>query len=558
MVNNKNNGTPPVKKVNGTSPVKGTNGPPTVQLVSGSSTAKSEPSSHPEDGPFINLEKQKQTAGNLATKLLTSSTSSQTSQNDVNMDEANARFFKYLQQTYSVTKSLDDEVAAATNTKREIKTLVVQLSANVKGLIQWGRFTGKVNVSTSSRGNQTDLGPSVLPPTNEVPPESKTAGVPSGPPPGPASVSKIPSPDRTRFELLAAIEGLRQQLKTQGEAVGKLTEQVERLQNQNQQEPRKQQQQREPLNPRQPQIDPGPAQEKPKQQTELQVQRVLKKDIQQHQGHQQPGAATNNSESETREWKEVTKRQGTKNPAKAKQNTTTKKKPDAEALVRRRAPRTEAVTIAAPADGETYASVMRLATSCIDLQEHGIEIGRVLRTKAGAILMEISGKEKADKLSTLLCETLGQRAKVSRPRRTIPVLVINIPEWLDDDKVKCTIVEADPGLDSECISIRENAGGGKVAKLTVDMDTALRLSALKSIRIGWNMCRVKLLKTKSPICYRCQASGHTAAECQATDASPKKCYRCRGVGHLAATCQAARPEHKKSGASELADKGVND
>lgn len=140
------------------------------------------------------------------------------------------------------------------------------------------------------------------------------------------------------------------------------------------------------------------------QQTELQVQQILKKDIQQHQGHQQPDAATNNSESETGEWKDVTKRRGTKYPSKAKQNTTTKKKvrSDAEALVRRRAPRVEAVTIADPADGETYASVMRLATSCIDLQEHGIEIGRVRRKKAGAILKEVSGKEKADKLSTLL------------------------------------------------------------------------------------------------------------------------------------------------------------
>jgi len=172
--------------------------------------------------------------------------------------------------------------------------------------------------------------------------------------------------------------------------------------------------------------------------------------------------------------------------------------------------------------------------------------------------MEVSGKEEAYKLSTLLCETLGQRAKVSRPRRTTPVLVINIPEWLDDDKVKCTIMAADPSLDSSSISLRENAGGGKIAKLTVDMDTALRLTALKTIRIGWNLCRVKLLETKSPTCYRCQANGHIAAECQATASLPKKCYQCHGIGHLAAMCQAARPEHKKSGVLQPADGGVND
>jgi len=216
------------------------------------------------------------------------------------------------------------------------------------------------------------------------------------------------------------------------------------------------------------------------------------------------------------------------------------------------------VTIADTAYGETFASVMRLAKSCIGPQEHGIEIGKVRRTKTGAILMEVSGKEEADKLSTLLFETLGQRAEVSRPRRTTPVLVINIPEWLDDDKVKCTIVAVDPSLDSSSISLRENAGGGKVAKLTVNMDTALRLTALKSIRIGWNSCRVKLLETKSPNCYRRQVNGHIAAECQATAAFPKKCYRCSGIGHFAATCQAARPEHKKSGVLEPADGGVND
>ncbi|CAI6358160.1 unnamed protein product [Macrosiphum euphorbiae] len=103
-----------------------------------------------------------------------------------------------------------------------------------------------------------------------------------------------------------------------------------------------------------------------------------KKDIQPRQGHPQPGTSTNNPDTEAVEWKEVTKRGAIKKPPKATPNSTTKKKTDVEVLFRRRAPRTEAVTIA---DGETYASVMRLTTSCIDKQEHGIQIGKVRRTK---------------------------------------------------------------------------------------------------------------------------------------------------------------------------------
>jgi len=96
--------------------------------------------------------------------------------------------------------SLGEEVAVATNTKREIKTLIAQLSSTVKGLILCGRHTGKVNVSTSSRGNQADLGPSGLLPTTNEHPDTKTAGALLGSHIGklatavPAPENKIPSP----------------------------------------------------------------------------------------------------------------------------------------------------------------------------------------------------------------------------------------------------------------------------------------------------------------------------------------------------------------------------
>lgn len=51
------------------------------------------------------------------------------------LKESNARFYKFLDAVYSTTKKLDAEVAAATNTKKEIKTLVSSLSNSMKGLI---------------------------------------------------------------------------------------------------------------------------------------------------------------------------------------------------------------------------------------------------------------------------------------------------------------------------------------------------------------------------------------------------------------------------------------
>jgi len=192
-----------------------------------------------------NTEVQESIKGdNLEQKPRNSATSGN---NEATPDEANAHFFKYLQQTYKLSKDLDAEIIAAPNTKREIKALIKQLSNNVKGLIQWGRHTGKVCVPTSSRGNQTDVDKDM----GQV--EAKTTGAQTcATKENAASAGQVPevsglSSDRSRYEIPAAIEGLRQMLKAQGEVVGKLAEQVERIQTQHQQQkPPKQQQQRDP------------------------------------------------------------------------------------------------------------------------------------------------------------------------------------------------------------------------------------------------------------------------------------------------------------------------
>lgn len=144
------------------------------------------------------------------------------------MEEANARFLKHLQQVYNFSKGLDEEVTAAPNTKKEIKALITQLSSGVRGLIQWGRRTGRVSASTSRRGIKTD------PDTTKMNAEKRTTEIQTIPHKENvvgvilASEDTVPSPDRSRFELPAAIEG--QMVITQGEVIAKLVEKVEKIQ----------------------------------------------------------------------------------------------------------------------------------------------------------------------------------------------------------------------------------------------------------------------------------------------------------------------------------------
>jgi hypothetical protein len=113
-----------------------------------------------------------------------------------------------------VSKTLDEEVAAASNTKREIKTLITQLTNSARGLIQWGRHTGKVSANTSNRGTQTDQEPPELLPTTKEHPKT-TEALPGSHITKATSARStlenlVPSLDHSRFEIPAAIKALHQ------------------------------------------------------------------------------------------------------------------------------------------------------------------------------------------------------------------------------------------------------------------------------------------------------------------------------------------------------------
>jgi len=180
--------------------------------------------------------------------------------------------------------------------------------------------------------------------------------------------------------------------------------------------------------------------------------------------------------------------------------------------------------------------------------EIGVEVSGSRRTKSGTILLEVKEKEAADRLTDCIRASLGGKATISRPSRTTKVLVVNIADWLEDDRVTEDIKRADTGLVSAKIVIRSNSGGGRVAIVDAPMDVAVRLSEQAHITVGFNRCRMKLLEKRQQQCYRCQAVGHLAASCTAVDQG-KRCYRCRELGHIAADCSRAAP--KRTGSGEL-------
>lgn len=242
---------------------------------------------------------------------------------------------------------------------------------------------------------------------------------------------------------------------------------------------------------------------------------------------------------------------------------------DAIRLVKRRTPKTEAIMIDQLAEGETYASVMKSVTS-IDLNPLGVTVKGAKCSKAGGIIIEVDGKEDADRLADGIREAIGAAAAVRRPTRSTPILIRDVPNWIEEAEVVSHLVCFDSCFGDCQIRISDNQGA-RTAFCRIPMKVGSKVADAGRIRIGWAMCRVKLLEKKESVCYKCQGTGHIAAACN-SETKPKACFKCKSLEHLAKECvapprqkiestrgkQEVKPRLEEGGASASAEGARDD
>lgn len=203
-------------------------------------------------------------------------------------------------------------------------------------------------------------------------------------------------------------------------------------------------------------------------------------------------------------------------------------------LVRSRVPKGAAVTISKPAEGVSYADIMRKVSAEVKVKDLDVEPeARV--TKSGSILLKVKDEQEAERLMDALNSAVGQMASVRKSCRTTPILILDLAEWHSPQDVSEAIAAAVPELAGAKVAIRVNPGGGRVGRLDAPLPEAVRLAEIGKLGVGWSRCRVKLLEPKEQTCYPCRRRGHIAASCSA-DEVKKRCFRCNSVEHLASAC----------------------
>lgn len=365
-----------------------------------------------------------------------------------------------------------------------------------------------------------------------------------------------------------------QQEQEQQKQLQVLQQQLEKMHKQapdeQQQQKLQRQQQQNPQQQRQPQKQQPQQQQlkQPQQQQQQQLKLQQQQPQQQQQKRQQP-------QQQQQTWSELVRRK--KEP---KDKKTPHPQPQAQiqpqrrpadnrlALLRRRAPKTAAVTIDRPVEGGSLAAVMKKVSTSVDLVALGVKVLPTKRTRAGGVLLEVEGHDQASLLATKLRNVVGKEARVRLPESLTPVLLLDVPEWAGTAEVLDGLQRAgaDIGMDQvSSISVRKNVGGRGdcVARVNLPFSEAIKLAEIKTVTVGWTRCRVKPLEKKQPSCFRCQEKGHLAIECK-NPAKPRRCFKCGAEDHLVQAClqpermergrqQKERPTEKPEGAEKKAE-----
>lgn len=80
---------------------------------------------------------------------------------------------------------------------------------------------------------------------------------------------------------------------------------------------------------------------------------------------------------------------------------------------------------------------MRRVSTGVNFGDLGVKVLTTRSTKAGGILLEIEGDDKAVMLEGKIKEIVGKPARVRRPEWRTPALILDISDWIKADEVAC-------------------------------------------------------------------------------------------------------------------------
>ncbi|CAG9815948.1 unnamed protein product [Phaedon cochleariae] len=169
--------------------------------------------------------------------------------------------------------------------------------------------------------------------------------------------------------------------------------------------------------------------------------------------------------------------------------------------------REEDVIILKPADGTSYAQLVKSMKDTVDTE--GITIDKINKTNNGNVQIKIKGKEEKSRslFRATLTEKLEGVAKIHFKQKTQTFMILDIDETVEEEEVRRVLSKETNSGHSEGMRIKLsekiNDRGLKYAFITLGEDSAKLIENRRRIGNGWNRWRIKKVDEVKK-CYRCQ------------------------------------------------------
>lgn len=207
--------------------------------------------------------------------------------------------------------------------------------------------------------------------------------------------------------------------------------------------------------------------------------------------------------------------------------------------------RTAAITIKCPEGSPNYSEMMRLLRAKIKPKEQfGINRIFTRSARSGGMVVEVPLTDDGRKKASLLAEEMRKHVpadvRIDCPIRKTEVRITGIDGTITPAEITSKIAEL-TGQPSADIRIGRVAKQGRSSSAVIAMhpDSAIRLSNMRRIDLGWSTATIKTMEERPIQCFRCLQFGHIKRECTADEDMSDRCYRCGEKGHIAARCEAA-------------------
>lgn len=184
---------------------------------------------------------------------------------------------------------------------------------------------------------------------------------------------------------------------------------------------------------------------------------------------------------------------------------------------RRKPPRAAVVAIGRTSEDVSYADILRKARSDIFLSQMGIEKSKVRLAKSGDVLIEIYGEDKKEKTHRLANRlvNLTEGIQVRRLEKHGTLRIYGFDASINEDDIKeCLSIAGDCPTTEFRMGTRIKAFNGLYSTtVRCPLETAIAISKLEKVKLGWTSVSVILLKARPQRCFKRLELGHINAVC---------------------------------------------